>query len=130
MWPLQFASWIVILSDSDWIRINLQIKWAPFLRLLLHFHHGERARARAHCRAHPKMCLFHFDFVQKQLIEMLSNSCNSPMWPQAKIKLVIIPPESNTYVTQVDICRELPLPFSFQSSFGGNLGPKNCQAAT
>ena len=40
MWPLQFASWIVILSDSDWIRINLQIKWAPFLRLLLHFHHN------------------------------------------------------------------------------------------
>ena len=53
MWPLQFASWIVILSDSDWIRINLQIKWAPFLKLLLHFHHGERARARARCRAHP-----------------------------------------------------------------------------
>ena len=65
---------------------------------------------------------------------MLSNSCNSSMWPQmwpqAKIKLVFIPPESNSYVTQVDICRELPLPSSFQSSFGGNLGPKNCQAAT
>ena len=68
---------------------------------------GARARARAHCRAHPKMCLFHFDFVQKRLIEMLSNSCNSAMWPQmwpqAKIKLVIIPPESDSYVTQVDI---------------------------
>ena len=91
-------------------------------------------RARARCRAHPKMCLFHFDFVQKQSIEMLSNSCNSSMWPQmwpqAEIKLFTIPPESNSYVTQVDICRELPLPFSFQSSFGGNLGPKNCQAAT
>ena len=27
------------------------------------------------------------------------------MWPQAKINLVTIPPESNSYVTQVDICR-------------------------
>ena len=55
------------------------------------------------------MCLFHFDFVQKQLVEMPSNSCNSSMWPQmwpkAKIKLVIIPPESDSHVTQLDICR-------------------------
>ena len=27
------------------------------------------------------------------------------MWPQAKIKLVIIPPESDSLVTQLDICR-------------------------
>ena len=57
------------------------------------------------CRAHPKMCLFHFDFVQKQSIEMRSNSCNSSMWPQmwpqAKSNLVTVPPESNSLVTQV-----------------------------
>ena len=45
----------------------------------------------------------------KAILEMLSNSCNSSvwpqMWPQAKIKLVIIPPESDSYVTQLDICR-------------------------
>ena len=45
----------------------------------------------------------------KAILEMLSNPCNSSvwpqMWPQAKIKLVIIPPESDSYATQLDICR-------------------------
>ena len=31
-------------------------------------------------------------------------SCNNSMWPQANFNLVTVPPESDSLVTQVDIC--------------------------
>ena len=35
---------------------------------------------------------------------MLSTFCNSSMQPQANFNLVLLPPESDSLVTQVDIC--------------------------
>ena len=43
------------------------------------------------------------------ILEMPNDSCNSSMWPQmwpqAKINLVSIPPESDSHVTQVHISK-------------------------
>ena len=55
----------------------------------------------ARCALHAAA---YFSLSMQCILEMLSTFCNSSMQPQANFNLVLLPPESDSLVTQVDIC--------------------------